>query len=79
MTVATFESGTRAVLAVSSDGDPIGTTPAPMSDETRGFGLPIVRWIAEQHRGELTYNRSGTLNTFALTLPLLSASRGESS
>ena len=35
-----------------------------------GLGLPIARWIAEQHGGTLTLDSSDRGTRFAMTLPL---------
>lgn len=71
--ISTFAGGEFAVLSVSSEGDVVAESRPGTTDETRGFGLPIVRWIAEQHGGKLVYTRNGRLNSFALMLPLLPA------
>ncbi|MEO8226399.1 MAG: HAMP domain-containing sensor histidine kinase [Gemmatimonadota bacterium] len=72
VSVAVFRLENRALLSVSSEGA-APAEPAAVADEARGFGLAIVRWIAEQHGGRLVHTRSGSMNTYVLELPALAA------
>ncbi len=72
VSVAVFRQGAQALLAISSEGDAPAEAPR-VADEARGFGLAIVRWIAEQHGGSLVHTRNGSWNTYALVLPALGA------
>ncbi len=73
--VSTFGDGRSGLLAVSSEGPPPPTAAAAATEESRGFGLAIVRWIAEQHGGDVVHTRNGGRNTYALVLPLAAVSQ----
>ncbi len=67
---ARVEEG-RAMMAVSSRGEPVQL---PADDwgqraEGRGLGLAIVQWIAEAHAGELQCLRDRDRNRFVITWP----------
>ena len=67
VTVSVEASGAQATIAVASGGDPIdiGAT----DDVPEGLGIPIVRWIAKAHGGELRIERQGERNAVSLALP----------
>jgi signal transduction histidine kinase len=60
----------RAIISVQSEGPVFTeTTPGPDDAPTR-LGLPIVRWIARIHGGDVKVERHERTNTVLLTLPI---------
>jgi signal transduction histidine kinase len=49
------------------------TETASQDDPRGGLGLTIVRWIASEHRGMLTYQRDGERNIYQLALPAIAS------
>jgi signal transduction histidine kinase len=68
-----------ALLEVASSGPPgpvLLPDPASEGDtagDLRGLGLAIVRWISQEHRGELRHEYDGGVNRYFLVLPLLAS------
>ena len=68
-----------ALLEVASTGSPgPALLPDPASEgetagDPRGLGLAIVRWISQEHRGELRHEYDGGVNRYFLVLPLLAS------
>lgn len=74
VSISTFRAGAAGYLAVSSVGEAV-----PLADESldrhaaaeaSGLGLPIVRWIAKQHGGDLLWTHHAGQNTYALVIPV---------
>ncbi|MEO8294884.1 MAG: HAMP domain-containing sensor histidine kinase [Gemmatimonadota bacterium] len=71
VTAGVSQSGDHAVITVSNPGPPIPSDASQDSDnESRGMGLQIVRWITEQHGGELRFEYGAGLNASQCRLPL---------
>jgi signal transduction histidine kinase len=62
--------GSVAVIA-GRDGDAVTVDPARSATSGAGLGLPIARWIAEQHEGRLTVEQNpGGGCRFVVRIPL---------
>ncbi len=69
ITVSAYAHDGAVVLAVESAGPPFELRADDESPTPDGLGLPIVRWIARAHGGELRLQHERDLNLLGIVLP----------
>ena len=70
VTVSSRTQNNHAILEVVSAGAPFSLPPKSDEPGPEGLGLPIVRWVAEVHGGELSLQHSFGWNTLMLAIPV---------
>lgn len=70
VTVSAYTEQMMAVLEVVSSGEPFVLPGRSDNEIPQGLGLPIVRWVAEVHGGDLTVASGNGLNRVRIRLPL---------
>lgn len=68
VTVSVFTDGNATVLEVRSGGAPVELPVRTRDAGPQGLGLPIVRWVAEVHGGQLVLQRDGQVNLVRLRI-----------
>jgi two-component system sensor histidine kinase KdpD len=69
--ISAYSDHHSAFLTVASAGALPQAVATGDSNEPRGVGLTVVRWIASEHGGVLTSERSAGFNLYRLTLASL--------
>jgi signal transduction histidine kinase len=70
VTVSVTVGNDKANLVVESGGQTFVLPPATDEQGPSGLGIPIVRWVAEVHHGELTLEGHPGWNALTLAIPV---------
>ena len=70
VTVSVSLNHSSAVLVVESGGAPFALPPRTDDHGPAGLGIPIVRWVAEVHKGELMLENHDGWNELKLVIPI---------